>query len=122
MSLIENAMSERTQEATPLLAIEGLSTHLGSDSEPVRAVDDVSLRIHRGETFVLLGESGCGKSMIALSIMRLLPHSGRIVAGDVEASALWERVGSDDPGLRMPPPDSGKRALSADEFMTAGPQ
>ncbi|MCB1818279.1 MAG: ABC transporter ATP-binding protein [Chromatiaceae bacterium] len=67
----------------PLLAIEDLSTHLGSDTTPVRAVDGVSLSIRRGETFVLLGESGCGKSMIALSIMRLLPHSGRIVAGDV---------------------------------------
>jgi peptide/nickel transport system ATP-binding protein len=51
--------------------------------QPVRAVDGVSFRIKRGETFVLLGESGCGKSMIALSMMRLLPYSGRIVAGDV---------------------------------------
>ena len=83
MSLIENAMSGPAQIAAPLLAIDGLCTHLGSASEPVRAVDEVSLRIHRGETFVLLGESGCGKSMIALSMMRLLPHSGRIVAGDV---------------------------------------
>ena len=83
MSLIENAMSEKSEAAAPLLELRGLSTHLGSLTRPVRAVDDVSLRIHRGETFVLLGESGCGKSMIALSMMRLLPHSGRIVAGDV---------------------------------------
>ncbi|MCW9078666.1 MAG: ABC transporter ATP-binding protein, partial [Gammaproteobacteria bacterium] len=83
MSLIENVMSEKPEAATPLLELRGLSTHLGSLTRPVRAVDDVSLRIHRGETFVLLGESGCGKSMIALSMMRLLPHSGRIVAGDV---------------------------------------
>ncbi len=83
MSPSENAMREQLQPDTPLLAIEGLCTHLGSDTRPVRAVDDVSLRIHRGETFVLLGESGCGKSMIALSMMRLLPHAGRIVAGDV---------------------------------------
>ena len=83
MSLIENVMSEKPEAATPLLELRGLSTHLGSLTRPVRAVDDVSLRIHRGETFVLLGESGCGKSMIALSMMRLLPHSGRIVGGDV---------------------------------------
>ncbi|MCB1801323.1 MAG: ABC transporter ATP-binding protein [Gammaproteobacteria bacterium] len=66
-----------------LLEVEELATHLGGREQPVRAVDDVSLQIRRGETFVLLGESGCGKSMIALSIMRLLPHSGRIVKGDV---------------------------------------
>ena len=91
----QNAMAtdqERAgQQDMPLLEIEGLSTHLGSATRPVRAVDDVSLRIHRGETFVLLGESGCGKSMIALSMMRLLPHSGRIVAGDVrlDGQSLW---------------------------------
>ena len=83
MSLIENATIERREAAAPLLELRGLSTHLGSLTRPVRAVDDVSLRIHFGETFVLLGESGCGKSMIALSMMRLLPHAGRIVAGDV---------------------------------------
>jgi peptide/nickel transport system ATP-binding protein len=83
MSLIENAISEKPEAAVPLVELKGLSTHLGSLTRPVRAVDDVSLRIHRGETFVLLGESGCGKSMIALSMMRLLPHSGRIAAGDV---------------------------------------
>ncbi len=81
MNANENSAAQRP--AAPLLAIEGLSTHLGSETAPVRAVDDVSLEIHRGETFVLLGESGCGKSMIALSIMRLLPHGGRIVAGEL---------------------------------------
>ncbi len=83
MSLIEKAMSHDTGSAEPLLSVQGLSTHLGSASRPVRAVDEVSFEIHRGETFVLLGESGCGKSMIALSIMRLLPPSGRLVAGNV---------------------------------------
>jgi len=83
MSLIKQAMDQDGTAAVPLLEIDGLSTHLGGTERPVRAVDGVSLRIHRGETFVLLGESGCGKSMIALSMMRLLPYSGRIVAGDV---------------------------------------
>ncbi len=48
MSLIENVMSEKPEAATPLLELRGLSTHLGSLTRPVRAVDDVSLRIHRG--------------------------------------------------------------------------
>jgi peptide/nickel transport system ATP-binding protein len=82
MSVIEQAMQDRNT-AEALLEVAGLTTHLGNESAPVRAVDDVSFSIRAGETFVLLGESGCGKSMIALSIMRLLPHGGRIVAGDV---------------------------------------
>jgi peptide/nickel transport system ATP-binding protein len=83
MSTIEEAMKPVEDAAEPLLELLGLSTHLGSSAFPVRAVEEVSLSIRPGETFVLLGESGCGKSMIALSIMRLLPHGGRIVAGDV---------------------------------------
>ncbi len=67
-----------------LLSVDGLATHLGSALRPVRAVDGVSFTIRQGETFALLGESGCGKSMTALSLMRLLPASGRIVGGSVE--------------------------------------
>ncbi len=66
-----------------ILQVEGLSTHLGSESEPVQAVDCVSFEVRRGETFALLGESGCGKSMTALTLMRLLPSSGRVVGGAV---------------------------------------
>jgi len=66
-----------------LLKIENLSTWLGDGDQPVRAVDGIDLEIRKGETFALLGESGCGKSMTALSIMRLLPPVGRVVAGNV---------------------------------------
>ncbi len=66
-----------------LLQVEGLKTWLGEGENPVRAVDGVDLEIRRGETFALLGESGCGKSMTALSIMRLLPPAGRIQGGVV---------------------------------------
>lgn len=67
----------------PLLEIEHLSTWIGSKGGVVRAVDDLSLDIGRGETFALLGESGCGKSMTALSIMRLLPESAGITQGSI---------------------------------------
>ncbi len=67
----------------PLLHIENLKVQLGSKDDPVKAVDGLDLDISRGETFALLGESGCGKSMTALSMMRLLPSSGRIVQGSV---------------------------------------
>ncbi|HUO44355.1 MAG TPA: dipeptide ABC transporter ATP-binding protein [Burkholderiales bacterium] len=67
----------------PLLQVENLSTRIATDAGSVRAVDGVSFDVARGEVFALLGESGCGKSITALSIMRLLPDSGRIVAGSV---------------------------------------
>ncbi len=65
-----------------LLRVKGLKTWLGEGENPVRAVDGVEFEIRRGETFALLGESGCGKSMTALSLMRLLPPSGRIIQGE----------------------------------------
>ncbi len=66
-----------------MLTIANLTTDLDSDGGLVRAVDALSLTIERGETFALVGESGCGKSMTALSILRLLPDSGRVSAGTV---------------------------------------
>ncbi len=66
-----------------LLEVENLSTWLAANEGMVRAVDGLSFTIERGETFALLGESGCGKSMTALSITRLLPDAGRIVSGAI---------------------------------------
>lgn len=66
-----------------LLEVENLSTVIQSGTRKVRAVDGVSFHIARGETFALLGESGCGKSMTALSLLRLLPTGGRLVCGSV---------------------------------------
>lgn len=66
-----------------MIAVDQLTTELQSDSGLVRAVDALSLTIAQGETFALVGESGCGKSMTALSLLRLLPDSGRVVAGSV---------------------------------------
>ena len=68
----------------PLLQVEDLRTVLDTDSGLVRAVDALSLAIERSETFALVGESGCGKSMTALSILRLLPENGRVAAGRVD--------------------------------------
>ena len=68
----------------PLLSIDSLQTVFHTGDAVARAVDGVSLDIARGETFALLGESGCGKSMTALSIMRLVPEAaGRIIGGSV---------------------------------------
>lgn len=68
----------------PLLKINNLKTYLDSSEGVVRAVDSISFAIKKGETFALLGESGCGKSMTALSIMGLVPGPmGRIAGGEI---------------------------------------
>jgi peptide/nickel transport system ATP-binding protein len=67
-----------------MLAITNLHTELDSESGLVRAVEALDLTIERGETFALVGESGCGKSMTALSILRLLPDNGRVAQGAIE--------------------------------------
>ena len=66
--------------STPLLAVENLVLTFPSEGGRVAVVDKVSLTIKRGETLALVGESGCGKSLTALAIMRLLPKPGRIEA------------------------------------------
>ena len=68
----------------PLLEVENLRTWFGEGENAIRAVDGIDFRINQGETFVLLGESGCGKSITALSIMRLLPPAARIKNGSVK--------------------------------------
>ncbi|MCG6868590.1 MAG: ABC transporter ATP-binding protein [Gammaproteobacteria bacterium] len=66
-----------------LLEVAGLSTRFGAGPRAIVPVSNLSFRIRTGEVFALVGESGCGKSMTALSLMRLLPDSGRITAGRV---------------------------------------
>jgi ABC-type dipeptide/oligopeptide/nickel transport system ATPase component len=80
-----------------LLEVSDLTTELPPQrggERPVRVCDGVGFGIRRGETLALLGESGCGKSMTALSLMRLLPLGGRVVFGQV-------RLGDTDL-LRLP--------------------
>ncbi len=99
-----------------VLDVRDLCTHLGSRNRPVRAVDGVDLRLHHGETFVLVGESGCGKSMIALSTMRLLPPSGRVVDGEV---VLNGRSLLDLPEVEMRRERGGRIGVIFQEPMTS---
>jgi peptide/nickel transport system ATP-binding protein len=66
-----------------MLETHDLKVALDADAGLVKALDRLTLAIDRGETFALVGESGCGKSMTALALMRLLPENGRVVAGEV---------------------------------------
>ena len=68
---------------SPLLQIKDLVTIFDTARGRIKAVDGVSLSIDSGETLGIVGESGCGKTVLALSIMRLLPANGKIINGKV---------------------------------------
>jgi len=76
-------VAESPQSWEYLLEVRGLRTCFFTDAGVVKAVDDVSFRIASGEVLGLVGESGCGKTVAALSLMRLVPRPGRIVGGEV---------------------------------------
>ena len=74
-----------TQNGDNLLSIKNLSTHFFTEQGVVKAVQDVSFNIPRGKTLAVVGESGCGKSVTALSVMRLIPWPpGKIAEGDIQ--------------------------------------
>ena len=66
-----------------LLTVDRLKTYFYTSEGIIRAVDDVSFKIERGRILGIVGESGCGKSMTAMSIMRLVPSPGKIVGGNI---------------------------------------
>ena len=77
------AKTDAPQASGPLLEVQGLTTTIQQRRGSVRPVDGVSFTVDRGEILGLVGESGCGKSMTALSLMRLLPAAATISAGSV---------------------------------------
>lgn len=80
---------------TPLLEVINLKTFFFTDSGITKAVGGIDFSIRQGETLALVGESGCGKSMTALSLLRLVPSPGRIVDGEI--------LFKGDDLLRLPP-------------------
>src|SRR5215470_16419120 len=71
-----------------LLEVEDLKTHIFLDEGTVRAVDGANFMLRRGETLGVVGESGCGKSITARSVMRIVRKPGRIVGGKIR----WHRT------------------------------
>ena len=68
---------------TPLLSVRDLKTYFFSDEGVVKAVDGASFDVHAGRTLGIVGESGCGKSVTARSILRIVEEPGRIVGGEI---------------------------------------
>jgi peptide/nickel transport system ATP-binding protein len=90
MSVTQTERPQVTEQAEPVTAsdavlqVEGLRTYFYTPAGMVKAVEDVSFEVKRGETLAIVGESGCGKSMTALTIMRLIPDPpGKIVSGRI---------------------------------------
>jgi peptide/nickel transport system ATP-binding protein len=93
-------MSEAPTEPT-VLEVKGLQTVFFTNSGLFKAVDDISFSVRRGETLAIVGESGCGKSVTALSIMRLVPDPpGRIVGGSIMLEGT-DLLGLDEDSMRQ---------------------
>jgi oligopeptide/dipeptide ABC transporter ATP-binding protein len=85
--------------AAPLLVVEDLRTQFKMDSGTVKAVDGVSFTLNDGEALGIAGESGCGKTTTALSLVGLLPGNAKIVGGSVKLFGI-DLVGKSERGLR----------------------
>ena len=83
------AMTESTASSPPdLLEVEDIRTYFFTDDGTVKAVDGVSFSVRQGEVFSLVGESGCGKSVTALTILRLIDNPGKVVGGSVRFTGI----------------------------------
>ncbi|HSW41070.1 MAG TPA: ABC transporter ATP-binding protein [Patescibacteria group bacterium] len=80
----------------PLLEVEGLTTHFTLGGATVHAVDDVSFHLDDGEALGIAGESGCGKTTAALSLLQLLPANGQVIAGSVRLFGIDLRSKSEE--------------------------
>ncbi|MCO6414149.1 MAG: dipeptide ABC transporter ATP-binding protein [Thiogranum sp.] len=100
-----------------LLKVDKLQVRIGEGAGAIRPVDGVSFSIRRGETFALLGESGCGKSMTALALLRLLPRpGGEITGGSVQLDGE-ELLALTESGMRSV--RGGRIAMIFQEPMTS---
>lgn len=80
---LENLQTRRVDPNKPLLEVDDLVMHYKIKAGEVSAVDDVGFTIHQGEAVGLVGESGCGKTSTALSLLRLLPSNAEYISGEI---------------------------------------
>ncbi|PYN46731.1 MAG: dipeptide/oligopeptide/nickel ABC transporter ATP-binding protein [Candidatus Rokuibacteriota bacterium] len=100
-----------TVENEPLLSVRNLHTYFAQDEGMVKAVDGVSLEMSAGATLGVVGESGCGKSVTARSILRIVDRPGRIVAGEI-----WFRRPTANGGAGSPAVDLAKLEPNSKEM------
>src|SRR3954454_12280629 len=119
MTMTANGTTTTPTATDTLLEVRHLKTHFFTDEGIVRAVDGVSYSIKRGRTIGIVGESGCGKSVTAQSILRIVPRSGRIVEGEI----LFNRRPTKDGGTpvtvdltKMNPEGRDIRAIRGNEI------
>ncbi len=84
----ERVLPKQADPAAPLLVVEDLRTHFTVGSGTVHAVDGVSFRLDHGEALGIAGESGCGKTTTALSLVRILPPNAHIVSGRISLMGI----------------------------------
>ena len=99
---------------TPLIQLNDLHTVFPTEDGVVRAVNGVSFEIPRGKTLAVVGESGCGKSVTALSILQLVGSPGRIESGEI----LYHRADGDEPVdiAQLPPRGEDMRSIRGNEI------
>jgi peptide/nickel transport system ATP-binding protein len=115
MESMETGAEENRKE--PLLQIEGLDVQFHLDAGIVRAVDGASFDVARGTTVGVIGESGCGKSVTALSILRLVPSPpGKTVGGRILYHGLGENGGQPADLLSLDPKGREIRAIRGSEI------
>ncbi len=83
MTATSTAEQGTTATGELLLEVNNLHTQFPLDEGTVHAVDGISYKLYRGRTLGIVGESGCGKSVTAQSILRIIPKPGRIVSGEI---------------------------------------
>jgi peptide/nickel transport system ATP-binding protein len=100
LSLPSASATHGQASSEPVLEVQNLQTYFYTRIGLVKAVDGVSFSLRRGETLAIVGESGCGKSVTALSLMRLVDPPGRIVGGTVRLGGL-DVLGLDQAAMRQ---------------------
>src|SRR6059058_4495883 len=100
MPMVAGKSKDEIARAEPLLAVDDLRTYFELRHGTVKAVDGVGFTLAPRETLAIVGESGCGKSITALSLMRLVPDPpGRIVGGSVKLAGA-DLLALDDEAMR----------------------